>query len=344
MQLRKLGWTDLNITTIGLGTWAMGGSGWLFGWGHQNDEDSSATSHQSLSEGINWIDTAAAYGLGHSEVVVGEAIKGLTDKPIIATKCSRVWDKEGNLSGSLKKESIQSECEASLKRLKIEVIDLFQIHWPLPDEDIEEGWNAVANLVKEGKVRYGGVSNFSVEQLKRIQPIHPVASLQPPYSMLKRGIENQILDYCSKTDIGVIVYSPMQKGLLTGKMTRERIQNLPADDHRSKDPLFKDPVISNILDLVEDLRPIAENNNKTLAQLAIAWTLAHPIVTAAIVGARTTSQIKETVNAGDWILSKENLETIGEILGKYPPLPDIQPVRQQEKRRRLLKSNKKALF
>ena len=215
---------------------------------------------------------------------------------------------------------------------------MFQIHMN------QEGWNAVANLVKEGKIRYGGVSNFSVEQLKRIQPILPVASLQPPYSMLKRGIEGQILDYCSKNDIGVIVYSPMQKGLLTGKMTRERIQNLPADDHRSKDPLFKDPVISNILDLVEDLRPIAENNNKTLAQLAIAWTLACPKVTAAIVGARTISQIEETVNAGNWILSKENLETIGKILGKYPPVPEIQPVKQQEKERRLLKSNKIALF
>jgi len=330
MQSRKLGWTDLRITTIGLGTWAIGGSGWSFGWGYQNDEDSIATIHQSLDLGINWIDIAAAYGLGHSEVVVGEAIKGLADKPIIATKCSRVWDKDGNLSSSLKKESVQSECEASLRRLKIEVIDLFQIHWPVPDEDIEEGWNTVANLVKDGKIRYGGVSNFSVEQLKRIQPIHPVASLQPPYSMLKRGIENEILDYCSRNDIGVIVYSPMQKGLLTGKMTRERIQNLPADDHRSKDPLFKDPIISNILDLVEDLRPIAENNNKTLAQLAIAWTLARPEVTAAIVGARTISQIEETVNAGNWILSKEEKNTIEEILGKYPPVPDIKPVKQQK--------------
>ena len=332
MQLRNLGWTDLQISTMGLGTWAIGGGGWKFSWGHQDDKTSIETIHQALELGINWIDTAAIYGLGHSEEVVGHAIKTLDNKPLIATKCSRVWDNNGNISSSLKKGNIHSECEASLKRLKIEVIDLYQIHWPMPDEDIEEGWNAMAELVKEGKIRYCGVSNFSVEQLKRIQPIHPIASLQPPYSMLKRGIEKNHLDFCESNNIGVIVYSPMQKGLLTGKITRERLQNLPEDDHRTNDVLFKEPILSDILKLVEDLKPIAQKNNKSLAQLAIAWVLAHPQVTSAIVGARSISQIEEIVVAGNWKLSREELESIEKILNSYQQVPDITPVKIEKKK------------
>ncbi|MFB0527679.1 MAG: aldo/keto reductase, partial [bacterium] len=258
----------------------------------------------------------AVYGLGHSEEIVGKAIRGLRDKPIIATKCERVWDKAGNIFGRLKKESIRSEVEASLKRLKIEVIDLYQIHWPEPDEDIEEAWTTLGDLIKEGKVRYAGVSNFSLEQLKRVQPIHPVASLQPPYSMLERGIEKKILPYCSANNIGVVSYSPMQKGLLTGKFSRERVQNLPEDDHRRRDPRFQEPELSVNIKLVEYLRIIAEKRGKTLAQLAIAWVLRRPEVTAAIVGARRPSQIEETFVAGDWVLSKEDIAAIDTLLEK----------------------------
>lgn len=327
MQKRKLGYTDLDLSTIGLGTWAIGGAGWVGGWGPQDDKQSIATIRHSLELGINWIDTAPAYGLGHSEEVVGQAIKGIRDKVIIATKCGRVWDKDGNISGRLKKEDLCSEVEVSLKRLGIDVIDLYQIHWPDPDENIEEAWGTIADLVKEGKIRYAGVTNFNVEQLKRIQPIHPVASLQPPYNILVRGgiihpaggkltMENGLFDYCSANNIGVIVYSPMQKGLLTGKFTRERIQNLPPDDHRREDPHFQEPELTANLELVEGLRPIAQKNGKTLAQLAIAWVLRRPEVTAAIVGARRPSQIEETVVAGEWVLSREDIAAIDRLLEK----------------------------
>jgi len=316
VQRRKLGWTELNLSTIGLGTWAMGGGGWKFSWGPQDDRESISTIQRALELGINWIDTAAVYGLGHCEEVVGKAIRGLRNKPTIATKCERVWDKEGNIFGRLKKESIRAEVEASLRRLKIEVIDLYQIHWPEPDEDIEEAWGAIANLIKEGKIRYAGVSNFNIEQLKRIQPIHPVASLQSPFSMLERLIEEKFLEYCSANNTGVIVYSPMQKGLLTGKFNRERVQNLPEDDHRRRDPRFQEPELSANLKLVEELRSIAENSGRTVAQLAITWVLWRPEVTAAIVGARRPSQIEETVVAGEWVLSEEHIAAIEALLDK----------------------------
>lgn len=317
MRTKKLGYTDLNLTAVGLGTWAIGGGGWQYGWGPQDDRESIAAIHRALELGINWIDTAPVYGLGRSEEIVGKAIKELKERPIIATKCGRVWDEKGNISGCLKKESIRSEVEASLKRLDIDVIDLYQIHWPDPDEEIEEGWQTIADLIKEGKIRYAGVSNFSVEQLKRIEPIHPVASLQPPYSMLERGVEKELLSWCAENNIGVIVYSPMQKGLLTGKFTRERIQNLPLDDHRRKDPLFQEPKLSMNLELVEALRPIARRNGRTVAQLAIAWVLRRAEVTAAIVGARRPSQIEETAPAGDWILSQEDIAAIDRVLERY---------------------------
>lgn len=323
METRKLGCTDLYLTTVGLGTWAIGGGGWKFSWGPQDDKESISTIRHSLELGINWIDTAAIYGFGHSEEIVGEALKGLSKNPIIATKCSRLWDDRGNIIGNLTKDSIRAECEASLKRLQIDVIDLFQIHWPIPDEDIEEGWKAVGDLIHEGKVRYAGVSNFNIEQLKRIQPIHPVASLQPPYSMLQRGIEDEILDYCSENNMGVIAYSPMQKGLLTGKMTPERVQNLPEDDHRRNDPLFQEPLLSANLKLVEDLNSIAKKSGRTVAQLAIAWVLSHPGITAAIVGARHLSQIEETVVAGDWKLSKDDISAIDIILSGFKETRDL---------------------
>ncbi len=316
MKTRKLGWTELKLSTIGLGTWAIGGGKWKFSWGPQDDRESVSAIQRALELGINWIDTAAVYGLGHSEEIVGKAIKGLRRKPIIATKCSRVWDTNGNIFSRLRKESIRSEIEASLKRLKTEVIDLYQIHWPEPDEDIEEAWGTMGDLMKEGKICYAGVSNFSLEQLRRIQAMHPVASLQPPYSMLERNIEKEVLEYCSANNIGVIVYSPMQKGLLTGKITRGRVANLPEDDHRRRDPRFHEPELSANLELVEGLRPIAEKSGRTVAQLALAWVLRRPEVTAAIVGARRPVQIEETVVAGDWEISKKDVAAIEALLEK----------------------------
>ncbi len=313
-QQKKLGWTNLDLSNIGLGTWAIGGAGWKYGWGPQDIKESISTIQRALELGINWIDTAAVYALGHSEEVVGKAIKGLRNRPIIATKCSRIWDDNRIAFGSLKRESIRSEVEASLRRLQIDVVDLYQIHQPDPEEDIEEAWNAIADLIKEGKVRYAGVSNFNLEQLKRIQPIHPIASLQPPYSMIERDIEEELLDYCTVNNIGVIGYSPMQKGLLTGRFTRERVQNLPEDDHRRGDSHFQEPELSANLELVEGLRSVAEKNGRTIAQLAIAWVLWHPEVTAAIVGARHPSQIEETVVSGDWILSGEDIHAIDMLL------------------------------
>ena len=314
MRTRKLGWTDLHLTTIGLGTWAIGGGGWKFGWGYQDDRESISSIIHAMEKGINWIDTAAVYGLGHSEIVVGKAIKELPERPIIATKGSRVWDKDGNITSNLKSESIRREVEASLKRLDIDVIDLYQIHWPEPEEDIEEAWSTIAELVKEGKIRYAGVSNFNSEQIERIKNILPVSSFQPPYSMLKRNIEEELLGYCDENEIGVIVYSPMQKGLLTGKFSKKRSQNLPDDDHRKRDPQFLEPELSINLRLVEALSKIAEKNNKSVAQLSIAWVLRRPEVTSAIVGTRHPSQIEETAAAGDWILSDEDFEAVEVML------------------------------
>ena len=320
MRTNRLGWTDLGLTTIGLGTWAMGGGGWSFAWGPQDDDESISTIHRAIELGINWIDTAPVYGLNHAEEVVGKALKGLKEKPIIATKCGRVWDEDGNISGCLKKDSIHSEVEESLGRLGIDVIDLYQIHWPIPDEDIEEAWGAIADLIREGKVRYGGVSNFSVEQLKRIHPIHPVASIQPSYSILVRDIEHELLSFCEENNIGVIAYSPMQKGLLTGTFTSERMQNLPEDDHRRRDPMFQEPELSNNLAFVEKLCSVAEKKGKTVAQLAISWVLRRPEVTAAIVGARHPFQIEETVVAGELMLSKEDIDAIDILLNECKKL------------------------
>jgi aryl-alcohol dehydrogenase-like predicted oxidoreductase len=314
MKTRRLGNTDLHLTEIGLGTWAMGGGDWRFSWGPQDDEQSIRTVRRALDLGVNWIDTAAIYGLGHSEEVVGRAIAGSSARPLLATKCERRWDQDGQIYGSLKRESIRAEAEASLRRLGTEVIDLYQIHWPQPEEDLEEGWAAMAELVREGKVRYVGVSNFSLAQLRRVQPIHPVASLQPPYSMLARGVEAALLPYCAANGIGVVAYSPMQKGLLTGKVTPERVAKFPADDHRRGDPEFQNPRLAANMELADGLRRLAEGRGKTAAHLAIAWVLRRPEVTAAIVGARKPSQVEETVGAAGWRLSVDDIAAVDALL------------------------------
>ncbi len=315
MQQRKLGYSDLSLTVIGFGAWAIGGP-WDFGWGPQDDEDSIATIHRALDLGINWIDTAATYGLGHSEEVVGRALKGRANRPIIATKCGLVWNdpSEKKVFNRLKGWSVRQECEGSLRRLGVDVIDLYQVHWPNPDPDVEEAWTEIAKMIEEGKIRYAGVSNFNVAQMRRAQASHPIASLQPPYSLVDQGVERELLPYCAANNIGVIVYSPMASGLLTGKFTRERIAALAPDDWRHKNGHFKDPELGPNLDLIEGLRPIAARHGKTVGQLAIAWTLRRPELTAAIVGARRPDQVDEIVGAGDWTLSAEDVAEIGALL------------------------------
>ncbi|HPQ41110.1 MAG TPA: aldo/keto reductase [bacterium] len=300
MKTRQLGKTDLHLTEIGLGTWAIGGADWQFGWGPQDDRDSIRTIHEALDLGINWIDTAPAYGLGHSEEIVGRVIAERREKPLIATKCSLVWGKERTIQNVLKAGSIRREIEASLRRLKVDVIDLCQIHWPNPDADIEEAWTTLAELREEGKIRYPAVCNFSSAQIRRALAIHPVASLQPPYSMLQRGIEHEILPYCADHGIGVVVYSPMQRGLLTGAITPERMARMDASDYRTRSPMFREPELSLHLEFVTKLRNLAEELGRTPAQLAIAWTLRRGEVTAAIVGSRRPGQISETAPAAGW--------------------------------------------
>jgi aryl-alcohol dehydrogenase-like predicted oxidoreductase len=314
MQTRTLGCSDLLLSTVGFGTWAAGGPNWKAGWGPQEDSDSIAAIRRALDLGVNWIDTAAVYGLGHSEVVTGQALKGLSKRPLIATKCGRVQDASGNLTGDLKRASVLKECDASLKRLGIDCIDLYQMHWPEPDADIEEGWSAMAELVKAGKVRWLGASNFNVAQLKRAQKIHPVASLQPPYSMLRRDIEAEILPYCESQNIGILCYSPMQTGLLTGTFSKERLAALPANDWRHNSPRFKEPQLSQSLAKVDELKKVAARLNISMGQLAIAWVLRKPIVTSAIVGARRPQQIEETAPGGDVVLNAAALKEIEGIL------------------------------
>jgi aryl-alcohol dehydrogenase-like predicted oxidoreductase len=310
MEKRRLGNSDLHITLLGVGGWALGGSGWRFSWGPQDDKDSVAAIRKALESGMNWIDTAAIYGLGHSEEVVARSLEGTSHKPYVFTKCERVWNEHGEISRSLEAESLRRECEASLRRLKVDVIDLYQIHWPQPDEDIEEGWTTLAKLKEEGKVRYIGLSNFNVSQMKRIQAIAPITSLQPPYSMLSREVEEEILPYCAEQNIGVIVYSPMRNGLLSGAMTRERAAALPEDDWRRRNPEFQEPKLSRNLQLVDLLLSIGKRHGRTPGEVAIAWTLRNPAVTAAIVGLRRPEQVSGIIGAGEFHLSSED---IGEI-------------------------------
>ncbi len=315
MKTRKLGYSDLEITRIGLGTWAMGGAGWAYGWGPQDDAASVAAIHKAFDVGINWIDTAAVYGIGHSEEVVGKAVAGKREKVIIATKCGRIITAASNAPVSrLKAESVRQELEASLRRLGTDYIDLYQIHWPDPDPDIEEGWTEIARQVKAGKIRYAGVSNFSVAQLKRIQKIHPVASLQPPYSMLRRDAEAELLPFCGANGIGIIVYSPMQAGLLAGKFTRERVAQLPDSDWRKGSSHFKEPALSANLKLVEKLKAVAGKRGRSVAELAIAWVLRRPEVTAAIVGGRGPEQVEQTRGGAEWDLSPAEIAEIEALI------------------------------
>jgi aryl-alcohol dehydrogenase-like predicted oxidoreductase len=313
MQTRRLGNSDLNITPVGYGAWAIGGGGWQFGWGVQDDNDSMAAIHRALELGVNWIDTAAVYGLGHSEEVVARALKTWSGpKPYIFTKCGMRWDAQGNIQKILHADSISREVEDSLRRLAVDTIDLYQIHWP-PDPDspeLEEGWSILAALQRQGKVRWIGVSNFDVKQMRRAQSIAPITSLQPPYSLINRGVEEDILPYCLRENIGVIVYSPMASGLLTGAMTRERAARLPKNDWRSSDPEFKEPKLSRNLALVERLREIAKRHGRSPGEVAIAWTLRNPAVIGAIVGARNARQADGVVRAGELLLTDKEVNEI----------------------------------
>ena len=316
MQRRRLGFSDMEFTTIGFGAWAAGGQ-WDWGWGAQDDGESIAAIQRALDLGVNWIDTAAAYGLGHSEEVVQQAIKGHRDQVYIATKCGLVWDgcTDGTVGNRLKAWSVRQEAENSLRRLGVDVIDLYQIHWPNPDVDIEEGWTEIARLIEDGKVRYAGASNFSVEQLQRVQKIHPVASLQPEYSMLERRVETALFSYCAENQIGVIAYSPMASGLLTGKYTRQTMESIAPDDWRRKySEHFKEPALTANFALLEKLTEIARYHHRTPGELAVAWVLRRPELTAAIVGARRPSQIEAIAPASDWMLSAELIGEIDDLL------------------------------
>jgi aryl-alcohol dehydrogenase-like predicted oxidoreductase len=313
MKMRKLGNSDLHITRVGYGAWAIGGSGWQFAWGSQDDNESISAIHRALDLGVNWIDTAAVYGLGHSEEVVGQALKEWSGfKPYVFTKCGLRGDANGQVKKVLRADSIRNEVENSLRRLSVDVIDLYQIHWP-PDPDspeLEEGWSTLADLKCEGKVRWIGVSNFNVQQLERAQAIAPVTSLQPRYSLVHREIESEILPYCLSKEIGVIVYSPMASGLLTGAMTRDRAAALPRDDWRRGHPDFTEPNLSHNLALVARMREIARSLNRSVGELAIAWTQRHPAVTGAIVGARNAQQAEGVMRAGDLQLTEDEVDEI----------------------------------
>lgn len=318
MQTKQLGNSDLHLTPLGVGAWAMGGGGWAFAWGPQDDSESIAAIRAALDAGINWIDTAAVYGLGHSEEVVAKALEGVSQKPYVFTKCERCWDENRQIYKSLKADSIRRECEASLRRLKVDVIDLYQIHWPEPDEDIEEGWSTMLKLKEEGKVRWVGVSNFSAAQLKRIQPLGPITSLQPPYSIPSAGIEEEVMPFCAENNIGIICYSPMKSGLLTGKMTRERIQNLPDDDFRKNALSFKEPHLSRNLALVELIAEIGRRHGRTPGEVAIAWTLRRPELTAAIVGLRSPKQLDGVIGAAEFRLSPHEVAEIDAFMAANP--------------------------
>jgi aryl-alcohol dehydrogenase-like predicted oxidoreductase len=307
---RRLGNSDLEITPLGVGAWAIGGGGWAFAWGPQDDADSIGAIRAALEAGINWIDTAPVYGLGHSEEVVAKAVEGVSVKPYIFTKCGRCWDDHRQIVKRVKRDSIFEECENSLRRLKVDVIDLYQMHWPEPDEDIEEGFEAMAELQRQGKVRWIGVSNYSVAQLERIRPIAPVTSLQPPYSIVSPEIENAQLPYCAERGIGTLVYSPMKSGLLSGRMTRERIAQMPDDDFRKRTPNFQEPLLTRNLQLVEVLREIAARHGRTPGEAAIAWTLRRPEVAAAIVGLRSADQLSGVIGAAEWRLTDAEIAEI----------------------------------
>jgi aryl-alcohol dehydrogenase-like predicted oxidoreductase len=310
METKQLGNSDMEITRIGVGAWAMGGGGWQFAWGPQDDDASIAAIRSALDAGVNWVDTAAVYGLGHSEEVVARALHGVARKPYVFTKCELVWNNRGEITRNLKRDSIRREVEASLRRLKLDVIDLYQIHWPEPDEDVEEGWETMARLKEEGKVRWIGVSNFDAAQMERAQRIAPLTSLQPPYNLLTRGVEESILPFAERNGVGVIVYSPMKSGLLTGAMTRERVQAMPEDDFRRNVAAFKEPLLSRNLEFAELLKRVGARHGVSAGVVAVTWTLRNPAVTAAIVGMRSAGQAKGVLPALDFRLSDGEADEI----------------------------------
>ena len=313
MKTKQLGKNGPDLTIIGYGAWAIGGP-WQYGWGPVDDNESVNSIKTALELGINWIDTAAAYGFGHSETVVAKAVKGMREKVFIATKCGLINDGSGNARNNLHPNSIRQEMEDSLKRLQTDHVDLYQIHWPDPAVPIEDAWGTLVELRNEGKARFIGVSNFDVPLLERCMKIERVQSLQPPFSMLKRNVEKEILPYCLQNEIGVIAYSPMQAGLLTGKFDIEKVAK---DDWRRKVQLYNEPTLSKILDLVERLKPIAEKQNKSVGNLAVAWVLKNKALTAAIVGARNTEQVIDNINAAEFILSDEDMNNINELLSEF---------------------------
>ncbi len=321
MKTKRLGNSDLYITPVGYGSWAIGGPGWQFAWGKQNDNDSIAAIHRALELGVNWIDTAAVYGLGHSEEVVARALTSWHGpRPYVFTKCGLRWDAQGQTHRVLNAASIRRECEESLRRLHVDAIDLYQIHWPVADiEELEEGWNTMAQLQREGKARWIGVSNFDVEQMRRAQEIAPITSLQPRYSLVHPEVESEILPFCERAGVGVIVYSPMASGLLTGAMTRQRIARLPEDDWRKHDPDFNEPALSSNLALVDELQALGDRRGYAPGAVAVAWTLHHPAVTGAIVGARKLEQVDDVVAAADLHLTASELmqiDTVRELAGR----------------------------
>ncbi len=318
MEKRKLGFTDSYLSTVGLGAWAIGGGEWYWGWGAQDERESIETIHRALDLGVNWIDTAAAYGLGKSEELIGRAIAGRRDEVFIATKCGLVWgdDPTEDVEPRLKAASVRREAEDSLHRLNVDVIDLYQVHWPNPDEDLEEGWGVIADLVKEGKVRYAGGCNFDVSHLRRVMPIHPVAATQPEYSMMKRGAEDELLPFCEANQIGVVGYSPLRSGILTDTFGRARLEAMEPGDWRRRDPDFQSPRDDINLAFLTELRALAAQAGRPVSQLAIAWVLANPTVTSAIVGARRPSQIEASAPAADWRLDAATMEAIEGLLKK----------------------------
>jgi aryl-alcohol dehydrogenase-like predicted oxidoreductase len=318
MDKRKLGNSDLMITPLGVGAWAMGGGGYQYGWGAQDDRQSVAAIRAALEAGWNWIDTAPVYGLGHSEEVVGRALEGLSARPYVFTKCSMCWDGAGKITSRLKRDSLVAECEASLRRLKLDTIDLYQIHWPNPAEDIAEGWETVVRLRAEGKIRWGGVCNFSAPQLQAIAPLGAVSSLQPPYSIISPEVETALLPHCQAANIGVIVYSPMKSGLLTGKMTAERIRAMPDDDFRKGAVQFREPKLGRNLALAELLREIGAPHGRTPGEVAIAWCLRNPAVTGAIVGVRSAEQVQGVAGAAGFRLAAAELERIARFMASHP--------------------------
>lgn len=320
MEKRRFGKTEMQITPVGYGAWAIGGGNWEFAWGPQDDDESIKAIHRALDLGINWIDTAAVYGLGHSEEIVAKALEGIpeTHKPYVFTKSSLVWDENRKVHNVQKADSIRQEVEDSLRRLNVEIIDLYQVHWPFPEADIEEGWEAMAELKRQGKVRHIGVSNYNVEQMERIKHIAPIETLQPPYSLIRPEVQDEILPYAQQHDMGVIVYSPMFSGMLTGKMTRERVANMPEDDWRKHNKEFQEPRLTRNLNLQDLLVKIGERHDTTAAAVSVAWTLRNPAVTAAIVGARRPDQVDGFIDAPAIELTDEDMAEINDFLAKNP--------------------------